>query len=82
MDHQCFHPRRRAAFEAMKHHLSPTRRADTEDCFDRVAALNPSWVHCSTTIYGRAELTPAAVAQHSNLNLNITIVTSLRMRIL
>jgi hypothetical protein len=41
MDHQCFHPRRRAAFEAMKHHLSPTRRADTEDCFDRVAALNP-----------------------------------------
>lgn len=82
LDHQRFHPRRRPNFEAMKHRLSPGRRADTEYSFDRVAALNPSWVHCSTTFRGQPPLTPAAVAQNSNLNLNLTVVTSLQMRIL
>jgi hypothetical protein len=80
-DYQRFHPRRRANFESVKHRLSPITRADTEDCFDCVATLNPSWVRRSTTLWGQLPLTTAAVAQHSNLNANLVVTLNLRTRI-
>lgn len=55
----------------MKHRLSRAERENREDCFDRIAALNPSWVNCSITLYGQPPLSLAAVAQNSNLNVDL-----------